>query len=165
MDRSRNYVFTPLMKEVIHHHCGSVVSNTRCRVSCALCQSMDLVLCCIAWVSWEELIAFLFFFMASIWMPPSEHSCLLDMLGVVFWERWSEVLASGHTHHPWQQRWSGSHVSSFCASGCRMCEAVDSVYTMWDDCCLHKLDYSGWKSQFITCCCVSSTKSLDRSLC
>lgn len=53
--------------------------------------------------------------MADISMPPSEHSCLLDLLGVV-WERRNEALTSGQTHHPQHLRWSGSRVSSFCAT-------------------------------------------------
>lgn len=33
-------------------------------------------------------------------MPSSEQSCLLDLLGVVVWQRCGKVLASRQTHHP-----------------------------------------------------------------
>lgn len=31
----------------------------------------------------------------------------------------------------------------FCASDCHVWEAVGGVFTIWEDCCLHKLDYLG----------------------
>lgn len=165
MDQSGNYVFTHLMRSHSWSlwKCGFKHGGAGSHVLCAGVQiSWSTVLCGFpekyGWVA-------LGYFMASLWMPPSKHSVLLDLLGVAVRDRWGEVLASGQTHHLLWRCWSDSCMSSFCATVYLLCKAVDRVYTVWSDCSFHKLDYSGWKSQFVTHCRVSSsTKSLDRSL-